>query len=159
MRHACEQGVIDSCTNLGQALEGGSRVTADPVEAAALYRRACDGDGGVGCGKLGKLYYYGTGVQKDHVRSAELFQKSCDLGAAYGCYSFGYQLARGEGIDTDIKRGLKLMQGACDDNGLADSCGVLASFYEGGIVVPRDPAHAARLYKQACDAGLASACR
>jgi TPR repeat protein len=39
-----------------------------------------------------------------------------------------------------------------------DSCAVLASFYTGGIVVSRDPAHGVALYRRACELDARTGC-
>jgi TPR repeat protein len=51
-----------------------------------------------------------------------------------------------------------LLEAACDA-GVAVACSNLGVMYEIGLGVPKDEAHAASLYRRACNGGMAEACR
>ncbi len=48
-RRACDRGEADGCTNLGVLYEDGKGVPQDQAQAAAYYRRGCEGGSTQGC--------------------------------------------------------------------------------------------------------------
>src|SRR6185436_7176802 len=62
LNRACEAGEAAACNGFGQKLLKGEYVLRDPPRAAAVLKKACDGEIADGCARLGVLYQDGTGV-------------------------------------------------------------------------------------------------
>jgi hypothetical protein len=118
----------------------------------------------------GGLKVSGTGSPKSssHVglptpEAAASYRRDCDKGKGKGCYLLA-QLNRferfgpGQTYPKDIKRAVELYGRGCDV-GFAESCAELAEMYRAGEEVPRNPARAASLDRQACKLGRKPSCR
>ena len=53
---SCNDGFLNSCTDLGQMYEQGQFVKRDYSKASALYSVACNNSYGEACNRLGLLY-------------------------------------------------------------------------------------------------------
>lgn len=164
----CHAGAMIGCTELGDMIlakdslaaadsttdeEAAMRGAPDSrsevaVRAAALYRRACDGDEMTACTRLGVLYGHGRGVERDPVRAAELHRRSCDGGAQRGCTHLGLAYETGEGVEPDPGRAASLYEDACETE--MAGCHHLAVLYTKGVGVARDYERAVELFDDAC---------
>ncbi|MFT3772100.1 MAG: serine/threonine-protein kinase [Minicystis sp.] len=157
---ACEAGDSQTCTAIAARAERGDGLPRDLARAAALYRKACDGDDPAGCAGLGRLVRAGSGgLDRDPARAVALFRRACDGGVARGCALLGeaYRDAVG-GVARDLVRAVALFQSACDRGDLL-SCNDLGGMYQlgrGGLA--RDDRRAAELYRKACDGGELVGC-
>lgn len=77
----CDLGHLDACNNLGVLYKDGGGGYAMQGQAAALLRKACDGDIGAACLNLaGMIHQFGSMDEY-----CDLMQKGCDLGMQQGC--------------------------------------------------------------------------
>ncbi len=83
----CEAGSIVACSDLALMYQQGQGVPTDPVQAAALARRACEGGSATSCAQLGYLYYTGEGVPRDVSAAVSLYQHACSRGNDLACES------------------------------------------------------------------------
>lgn len=125
----CNSGDMAECDSLGgMYLLGRGGFAQDPVRAAQLFTRACDGNYLIGCVHLGLMYEDGNGIPRNPARAAQLFTRACDGGDTVGCNNLGLMYQHGAlGISS------------ADD-------------------VPHDPARAAQLFTRACDSGNTNGC-
>jgi TIR domain/Sel1 repeat len=127
------------------------------LQAAELYRRACDGGERKGCHDLGLMYYRGDGVAQDLNHAADFFKRACDAGGPAGCLDLGLMYLRGEGVPKDLNRAADLYRRACDA-GAPPGCTDLGRMYRNGEGVVQDLNRAADFFKRACDAGGSVGC-
>lgn len=171
----CDAGAMEGCTALGDMILAvdsavaadstaapdsalvtalglaGERLAPDggpPERAAALYRRACDGEELTACTRLGVLYGDGRGVEPDPGRAAELHQRSCDGGSPLGCTHLGLAYESGAGVEPDPGRAASLYETACETE--MAGCHHLADLHTRGVGVPRDYERAVELFNDAC---------
>lgn len=155
---SCTAGDALACGWAGFQFEEGHGVPVDPVRAAELYQKGCDGGNGDldSCTGLGSLYRKGAGVPRDPARAAELYQKACIGGEEdfEGCTWLGILYNDGIGVPRNPVLAAELYQEACDGGaGDLDGCSQLGDLYRKGAGVPLDLARAAELYQKACDGG------
>jgi len=82
----CDEGKASGCTLLGLMYEKGRfGVTQDFAQAAALYRKACDGGDAVGCLGLSSHYLGRNGGKYDEDQAIKLMEKACELNLAEAC--------------------------------------------------------------------------
>ena len=127
------------------------------VQAATLFREACDAGHSASCYLLGTMLIMGRGALQDHPQALRLYQKACDGGDLLGCLNLGSMYRLGDSVPQDYQRTLTLYQRVCDGGQIA-GCTALGMLYERGSGVPQDASRAASLYQQACDAKELSAC-
>jgi uncharacterized protein len=144
LKSECSKGKLASCVALADTLE-----PSDPVQAAKLYGRACQGAVGIACDTLGTMYQLGNGVDPDDQKALASFRKACDAKYADGCYHLGQLYFDGRGVEQNIKTVVALYTKSCD-LGSADPCDILGGWYEGGGIVGRDPLKAAVFFKKMC---------
>jgi hypothetical protein len=102
---ACQRGAWISCAKLARLYQGGPDVPSelaalvprDPARAAALYWKACEGEG-LDCAVLGKLYEDGAGVPKDLTRAVKSYGKACEGGDRAACDSLA-RVCRGTKLE------------------------------------------------------------
>jgi len=82
---ACDAGISDGCSNLGDMYLNGNGVTEDFPQALMLYSKACDAGSAEGCSSIGLVYLKGYGVQKNKGKAREFYSKGCDMGNQWGC--------------------------------------------------------------------------
>jgi hypothetical protein len=159
---ACEHGVAEDCTTLGNA--------STLATAARDYERACppfaskDHERDVdlaGCAKLGQALREGRGVAVDRRRALELLTRACFgkrivHGVADACVTLAQMLDAGEGVPADPSAATQAIAMACSLE--PSTCDALAKRVESGVGIERDPEHARRLYKTACKNGTTLAC-
>jgi hypothetical protein len=137
----------------------GSSASTTPgsVQAAALYRKACDGGSTLGCRNLAIMYSAGNGVSQSYAEAATLYRKACNEGDPGSCSNLGGMYAGGTGVPRDYDQAVTLYRKACD-SGNTTGCSNLGLMYAEGTGVPRDYTQAVTLYRKACDAGLLDPC-
>ncbi|MBQ9212515.1 MAG: SEL1-like repeat protein [Bacteroidales bacterium] len=81
----CNDGIIESCFNLGVSYHNGQGVRQNDYQAIKLWEKACNNGYALGCFNLGSSYYYGQGTPKDFSIAKEYYGKACDLGDQEGC--------------------------------------------------------------------------
>ncbi len=162
----CEMAEPASCSDLGVLTVLGRGVVQDDVRGGALTRRACEAGNALACSNLGTLIVEGIskamlrpdqeGEGGDQVLHA--FQTACDAGAMEGCFNLGTARERGLLTRGDPEGAAAAYRRACS-GGLPIACHRLA------LVVREEPAVAATGLdttapeRQACQAGIAEACR
>lgn len=139
------------------AASGGASTTPSSVQAAALYRKACDGGSAFGCRNLALKYSVGNGVSQSYSQAATLYRKACKEGDAGSCSNLGLLYANGTGVSQDYAEAVTLDREACDA-GDRVGCSNLGLMYSEGTGVSRDYTQAVALYRKACDAGLTASC-
>lgn len=87
-KKACDEGVAQGCTTLGNIYFNGKHIKQDYLKAANLYQKSCDWGHAKGCLFLGYMYERDDReVKQNYLKSINLFQKACDGGLSQGCNS------------------------------------------------------------------------
>jgi len=136
---------------------GVASTTPASAQAAALYRKACDGGSPFGCRNLALAYAVGNGVSQSYAQAATLYRKACNGGDAGSCSNLGLLYANGTGVAQDYNESVALYRKGCDA-GDRVGCSNLGLMYSQGTGVSKDYAQAVALYRRACDAGLTASC-
>jgi TPR repeat protein len=160
---SCRKGDMSGCAQLGMMHANGQGVTANPGAAMSFYQQACAGGDMLGCSSLGEMYDNGRGAQKDEVKAAALFKQACDAGTQLNKKpATDGKDASSDKPSTDSPHRTYLVlvtpQSLMTYGGEAAGCAGLAELYDAGRGVEKDGVKAARLFKQACDAGYPLGC-
>jgi len=115
----------------------------DFTRSYAELEEACNNGDDSACFSQGVLLDVGKGVEHDASKAVQLFLAACHGGEAHGCAALGVNIFR-----TD-----------CEHTGGKAGCAELGVMFATGEGVIADPAKAAALFKQACDAGDDLGCR
>lgn len=155
---ACEVGSARGCFELGRRL--GSFRAAPRGQAAALdlFQRACDDGLAAACGYAGTARSLGRGGVGDPRAARALYQRGCGGGDARSCTRLAAMHFEGDGGPEDKDEGVRVLEARCAEPGGQEACDALGWYLESGSEVPVDMARAIRLYRGACDAGVASGC-
>jgi TPR repeat protein len=177
----CVAGEARRCNEAGLMWErSDGTASADLVEAADLYQRACDagivdgcrhGQAAIEklragcdasaahrCTDLGYVYEHGIGVLADVYYAAHFYKMACDAGVPVGCSRLGTLYEEGRGFGMDWAQAARLYAKACE-GGVAEGCNDLGFLYEHGrgIGAP-DEKRAGELYREGCERGSGMAC-
>ncbi len=145
LERACEGGLAEGCTALGDVL-----VVEDAPAAVASWKRACEGGHSIGCQRAGFELEMGKTVAMDRADASALYAKSCTLGLTLGCVSHGYALRSGYVGEPDPKGALDQFSSACKASDLMGCTfeGILR--FEGAEGVPQDKEAARPLLEKGC---------
>jgi TPR repeat protein len=92
------------------------------VEAARLFRMACEGNEPTACGNLGLIYEFGRGgVVANHEEATRFYQKGCEGGDAVACRNLALMYVSGRGVPSDQAKATMLFIRACN-GGDNESC-------------------------------------
>lgn len=112
---ACEGGLAEACHWTGIAID--ELATGDPAgeaEAAAWFRRACNGGEGRGCGMVGLKYQYGRGLPRDDRKAQHFYTLGCDLGEAkLSCQNLAVMGLSDDSSVHDKREAKALLERAC----------------------------------------------
>ena len=139
-----------------KALFAGKAVARDVNKALSLLRQAAEAGYAPACTALGELYFYEEYELGEPRQALELFQKAAaqnDPGALYNlgeCYYYGKC-----GVERDFNQAVKYYQQAQAKS--TEAVYALARCYDRGHGVPRNPAKAMLLLRQAAAANYAPA--
>ena len=144
-----ETGGTWECTWAGHRYERGEGVAADPVKAARLYAKACQGSSGdstshqgcVALAALGRRYEVGQGLERNGEGALASFVGSCralhraeatSTSSEPGCLALARAYLRGEIVGRDLARARELFAAACSSS--REGCvGLVLVDIEGGI--------------------------
>ena len=128
---ACESGKGDACETWVRTLNVN-----------------CQHGSGLACLTLGVLWNEGRVVPRDRVESAKNFARACDLKMQYACPSL---------MALVKENGPGVLRPSCE-LGDGESCFILASLYDAGAGVPKNPEAAVTLFRQSCTDGWSRGC-
>jgi Sel1 repeat-containing protein len=148
MKIGCYHGSGPACMVLGNALNDGRMVPADPAEAAKNFAHSCELGVSSGCANVFRL------VAGSH---GEVFQSACDRGDSESCFLLGSLYYAGQGVPKDPGRAFHLFQQSCTA-GWWRGCSGLAECYRAGQGTVADSALALDNFDKACRAGIAPSC-
>ncbi|MFP2956392.1 hypothetical protein ACLEPN_00805 [Myxococcus sp. 1LA] len=155
---ACERGVAQGCTGLGNSLiadEGlsGDVSRADIDRAKVLFQRACDEGDGKGCLSLGGLFVGPIGMVREGA-ACKAFKKGCDADSARACESYG------DVCDEDFGRDHRLLRHAERDctEGSSEDCEHAGLAHERGEGTRKSLQRAAKRYARGCELGSFLSC-
>jgi uncharacterized protein len=131
--------------------------TPASAQAAALYRKACDGGSAIGCRNLALMYSAGNGVSQSYAQAATLYRKGCNGGDAGSCSNLGLLYANGSGVSQDYTQAVTLYRKGCDADDRT-GCNNLGLMFANGTGVSQDSTQAVALYRKACDGGVTASC-
>ncbi len=164
LRRGCDLNDARGCLWLGLMYESSSApFPKDSARAATLFVRACDGGNAVGCFRLGWSFRDGRGIAKDDRRAIELFGQACEGGVASGCV-FLSDMQPDHAIPLPLaEKAATVYRSFCDgprrfSAGEAPACTALATLYEQGRGVAREPSLARAYLQKGCNRGEAEAC-
>jgi len=150
----CDAGELEACQDVGLQL-----LEPDPVRAAGVLERACEGQLARACVTLGLLLADSRALPIDTARATELLEEQCASGEPAGCRGLGLLLRDGRPPADDAHRGAVLLEQACD-RGDFPACVVV-----GDIALSLSPGpvgeywvEAIRHYAMACSGGLRLGC-
>ncbi|MCB9248897.1 MAG: sel1 repeat family protein [Ignavibacteriales bacterium] len=101
--------------------------------------------------ELGLAYYSGSLVKKDSLKAIEYFEKAVELGSSEAEIRLAY-IKISNDKDKDSSKHLEVLK-EYSNKGSVLAEAALANCYEHGIVVKKDKAEAAKLYRQAARRG------
>jgi TPR repeat protein len=154
LRALCDQADLDACHQLGLLLMFGPKEVRNRVEAARVFRAACDKGSAGGCVNALGLLLEADPPQEDDVASLrDRCVALCNQGIAKACSNAGKAYSAG----SDVAHAIPLFQRACDSSE-GPGCAGLARLYRHGSGVPRDEVLAARLNTRGCDLGDPASC-
>jgi TPR repeat protein len=168
----CDANVGQACGELASHyLEAPSK---DSARAAALARRACDLGDAAGCFTLSSLYGSGDGLPRDEARALATNARAEELARAGACGAGGSMegcIGIIKGLNaSNAERSTALApdtaRASCEQGDPLMCMDLARLYFTGGPTVAKDPAKAAqyqgaamRLWKDACERGVGSACR
>ncbi|QKF91640.1 tetratricopeptide repeat protein [Campylobacter sp. CCUG 57310] len=83
---ACQNGHVDSCSNIGYMYERGSGAQFNLLEAMKFYDMACKGEDQLACYALGYIYEKGAeGIVAKPKEALRLYERACELGEKHSC--------------------------------------------------------------------------
>lgn len=126
-------------------------------DAAALYRKACNGGEARACNNLAVMYGDGNNIGQQGPR-AELFQAGCELGDPNSCANLAVMHITGLGISTDVPKGVSLLKDACDRWAVSVACGFLGNMYISGDLVAANSKTGLLLMDKGCRLADARSC-
>ncbi|HHO52034.1 MAG TPA: sel1 repeat family protein [Deltaproteobacteria bacterium] len=157
-RWACSANQTEACMRRGKLLYEGTGVPMDHGEAVAMYGRACDGGQAEGCFWAGRIIEEGTYIPRDPRAASEWFVRGCDLESHHACNALGQLWEIGVDGTPDMKAARAAYERALEFGSL-DAQRNLARLLWNGYGGRRERRRAKSLCREACQAGLAIACR
>jgi len=165
---ACAAGRWDACDKLTViyilglgGLPARSSMAGTPFSnAVPLFEQACERGEAVACGHLGYMYENGIGVPMNFAKKQAFYSKGCHGGEGFACDDLGveHDVSCGMKSASDCPIAVSLYAKSCD-LGFGQGCQHLGSMYHRGAGVERDDVRAEALFRKACSAGAAGACR
>ena len=145
-----ESGDLEATTVLAKIYATGIVRPGHMDMAAALYRKAADGD--VACAQywLGICYEMGEGVPGSAREAASWFRRAAEQGDAPACTKLGNMYRCGNGVPRSSEEAVRWLTMAAD-RGYVPACRSLAMMYEKGDSVPRSKELAIEWYQKAAD--------
>jgi hypothetical protein len=151
IRIAAADGIPAAQTVWGQLLLDGELVARDPVAAFRAFSIAADRGDLEALNMLGRCHEHGWGVPADQDRAADCFRRAAARGHVWAKVNLAQILMR-RGRIEDRMRCYELFRSAVAAGNLKAK-NSLARFLEEGWIGERDPAGAARLYREAAEEG------
>lgn len=132
------------CRKTGQRLAGGR--AEEKGQAAEYFSAGCQKNDGQSCTLLAEIVKEGKDVARDDNAAFVAYRKACDLRQLGACRAVGsYYLSGSPGVvNQNAAKAAQIFDRACKA-GHAGSCFDLATLYEEGKGVKRNPKKAARL--------------
>ena len=145
-----ESGDLEATTVLAKIYATGIVRPGHMDMAAALYRKAADGD--VACAQywLGICYEMGEGVPGSTRKAAAWYRKAAEQGDMPACVRLGLMYRCGNGVPRSSEEAVRRLTAAAD-RGYVPACCILAEMYEQGDGVPRSKEMACEWYRKAAD--------
>ena len=157
LERSCGAGESRACVELGARLESGDGLPVDRVRAESLYRSECEAGRAAGCWRLALLQMeeerHEGGEEADPVQCN--LERACTGGIAAACRTLGDRYAASE---VEAAQAAHYYGLACDRRD-PEGCIRFADHLVSGEGSNKDPHFAAKLYRQACQAGRGDACR
>ena len=147
---AASKGVAEAEFYLGLCYRDGIGTDPDETQARFWFQESASHGDKNGLFTLAEAYERGSlGVAKDKGKAIELYEKSAELGDSKSMFALGDLYS----FDSaTIAKAIKWYQKAAD-NGEGDALYELATYYEKGEGVEKDPQKAEELYSEALEAG------
>jgi serine/threonine protein kinase len=127
------------------------------LEAAELFRQACNGGNAASCNRLGFMYRNGEGIAQDYSRAFTLFTKGCDAGSTGACDNLGILYDKGWGVEQDSSHAAVFFSKGCDGGG-GNACTNLGILYLEGRGLAKNPAKGKELLTRGCSLGDSRGC-
>ncbi len=177
-RKASDAGNINAMTNLAHGYLNGSGVAKDYAEALRWYRKAADGGNAGAMSQVGYIYGNGFGVPTNYPEAMRWYLKGAEAGAPTAMFNAGLFYENGTGVKADRDQAIVWYRkaAAAGNDGAKDALkrlnvdGAAPSISAPTKVDPaalytraterlnaKDYAAAMPLYREAADAGNASA--
>lgn len=150
---AAEGGDAESMKNLGHMYALGFMGEKDHATAASWFLKASQKGSMQASIALALQYYQGIGVERNVPAAAKLLEPYAEKGDGESLYHLGkIYLNGGPGFEKSSSEGLKLLQKSADA-GYMPAIYFMASVFEKGMGVAKDPAKARNYYKLLAENG------
>jgi len=151
LSQACEAGVAEACTLLGELLWYDPNHDAQEITMALeLVNKGCEGGIGYACDLAGDIVSDKSLPSFDLARAFAFYSRACDLGEAVGCTFAAVRLFRGEGVAKDAGAGLARLERSCQAGSISE-CGDIGSILaQGKYGATKDQATASTYLGRAC---------
>lgn len=153
-RSASEAGDAEAKAALGTMFEFGEGGEKNVAEALSLYNAAAAAGNASALANLGYLFAEGKGVARDMRKARSYYEQAADKGSARAKYNLALLNLKDTSQAGGVAQALQLLSAAAGQNH-APSLRQLASLYDEGRGVARDPELAARYLLLSLKAGQA----
>jgi hypothetical protein len=157
LERACVAKNPRACARLGERLESGKDVAADPARARTILAVACEGGESGSCALLGQLLLTTRGGERDPTNARGRLERACADDQVASCRELAQLLRAGDGGAKDTVRALEIYDSACAQ-GDAAACRAAGEIVSAGDGVKKDPAVAADYKRRACVAEGGKGC-
>jgi TPR repeat protein len=147
-----ERGNAEAQAQLGQLYLSGYGVSQDAGVALRWFGAAADLGHLMARNMLGRCHQFGWGCEPNPTTAVRHYRIAADAGLDWGLYNYAMLLTSGSGVEQDEALAFDLFLRAAQA-GHAKSMNLVGRFYEEGIVVQRDVAHAKLWYQRSAEGG------
>jgi TPR repeat protein len=148
----CEIGDSRGCWLAGTEYAAGKVVTADLARADRLIRLACDHALGAACMAVAQ----DLGARQELAEASAFAKRACQMGQGEACALLSQAYLRGQGVPASEVEGVRWATEACRMGQVPGGCAELVSR---DLELPAPPDMKERMYRDACAAGIAPACK
>lgn len=115
IKHAAEQGHVDSQALLGMITLGWDNIPSDPERARYWWEKAAEAGHLEARKNIGKMYFYGDGGEQNYAKAAEIFT-DIYLEDPEAAYYLGLAYLNGHGVTKSQDNAIKLIRIAAYKN-------------------------------------------
>lgn len=149
--NGCEKGDKTACMSAGVEYARGQLVAADLARADRNIRLACDHALGAACMAVAQ----DSASRGELALAAAFAQRACQMGQGEACAMLSQLYATGQGVAASEVDAIRWATEACRMGHVPGCAELIARDLE----LPAPPSMKERMYRDACAAGIANACK